>query len=87
MDLLESHIPTLRKEGLVSDKETFSMQSENGTIIEIFEWMSLEAKSRAHESEAVMNIWSRFDGLADIVSLNSLEETSRPFAAFKAISF
>lgn len=87
LNLLKNHIPTLRKEGLVSDNESLSMQSENGTILEIFEWVSLEAKGKAHESEAVMNIWSRFEGLADIVSLDTLEETKRPFAAFEVIGF
>jgi quinol monooxygenase YgiN len=42
--LLKNHIPTLRAEGLISDKDAYRMQAENGTIIEVFEWKSSKAK-------------------------------------------
>jgi quinol monooxygenase YgiN len=83
--LLKNHIPTLRAEGLISDKDTYSMRAENGTIIEVFEWKSSNAKIQAHKNENVMNIWNQFFDLADLVGIGTLKETKEPFASFKAL--
>lgn len=80
--LLNEHIRTLRELGLISDMAPLYLRSSNDTIIEIFEWISEEAKTGAHENPAVMKIWGQFSTLAAIVTLASLEEAGMPFAAF-----
>jgi len=36
------------------------MRTADGTIVEIFEWVSLEAIAGAHENPAVLDLWKRF---------------------------
>jgi hypothetical protein len=85
-ELLKKHIPTLRAQGLLTDAPAYASRSANGTILEVFEWKSQEAKDKAHENKAVMDCWNQFFGLAEIVALNSLEEAKAPFASFERIS-
>jgi quinol monooxygenase YgiN len=85
LELLKQHIPTLRAEGLVTDGPTYAMRANDGTIIEVLEWRSAKAKQQAHKNDAVMQVWNQFFELADITSLDTLQEVSQPFAAFEAL--
>jgi hypothetical protein len=83
--VVREHMPALRAEGLVSDRPPHFMQAKDGTIIEVFEWKSSEAKDIAHRNEAVGKIWARFSACAEFPSLAELDETRHPFANFLAI--
>ena len=83
--LLKQHMPTLRAEGLISDKSAYLMRSKNGTIIEVFEWKSAKSKSQAHKNERVMALWNQFFPLARTVSIGRLAEFRESFASFEAI--
>jgi quinol monooxygenase YgiN len=85
--LLKTHVPTLRDQGLVTEQQAYAMRSDNGTIVEVFEWVSEQAKRTAHDDPIVMDCWRKFFGLADIVSLDSLGEAKAPFAGFTRIEF
>jgi hypothetical protein len=85
LGVVRDHMPALRAEGLVSDRPPYVMQARDGTIIEIFEWKSSEAKDIAHRNEAVGKIWTRFSECADFPSLAELDETRHPFANFLAM--
>ncbi|MDX1583957.1 MAG: hypothetical protein R3338_10205, partial [Thermoanaerobaculia bacterium] len=37
---VRKHVPTLRQEGLVTDRSPYIMRSKDRTIIEVFEWES-----------------------------------------------
>jgi hypothetical protein len=37
-----------------------NMRTANGTIIEIFEWVSQEAIAGAHNNPVVLDLWKRF---------------------------
>jgi quinol monooxygenase YgiN len=84
-EILQSHIPTLRAEGLITKREPIIMQAEDGTIIEIFEWQSREAKDKAHNSPNVMSIWNKISSVAEVVSLSTLKEAERPFPNFNPL--
>jgi len=43
LELVRSRVPTLRQEGLVSDRAPTIMRAGDGTIIEVSEWKSREA--------------------------------------------
>jgi len=43
LQLVRSRVPTLRQEGLVSDRAPTIMRAGDGTIIEVSEWKSREA--------------------------------------------
>jgi quinol monooxygenase YgiN len=81
-ELIKRHIPTLREEGLVTDREPLLLKAADGTFLEIFEWKSDEAKNEAHSSQAVLEIWEAMGKIADFPSLSELEEAKRPFPNF-----
>jgi quinol monooxygenase YgiN len=84
-EILNVHIPVLRDEGLITERELLTLQTEDGTIIEIAEWNSSEAIDKAHQSEKVMAVWNQIASLADLTNLSSLAEAQYPFPNFKAI--
>ncbi|MEH6996596.1 antibiotic biosynthesis monooxygenase [Neobacillus drentensis] len=84
-EILNVHIPVLRDEGLITERELLTLQTEDGTIIEIAEWKSSEAIDKAHQSEKVMAVWNQIASLADLTNLSSLAEAQYPFPNFKAI--
>ena len=38
-----NHVPTLQSIGLATSRPAYIMRSKNGTIVEVFEWVSQEA--------------------------------------------
>jgi hypothetical protein len=44
LEILQNHVPTLRKEGLVTERPELLLQAQDGTYIEIIEWVFEEAK-------------------------------------------
>jgi hypothetical protein len=85
-EILRKHIRTLEEENLITSREPIRAKSANGTIIEIFEWKSEQAKDAAHASSAVMKIWNEMMEVAEIKSLSSLEESKHPFPNFEPFS-
>src|SRR5438552_11115169 len=86
IDLVRSRVPTLRKEGLVSDRVPAIMRSRDGTIIEVSEWKSQEAIDAAHKNPNVLAIWNKFFAVCDCVPLNTLPESAERFAGFEPIA-
>ncbi len=60
VELVRSRVPTLRKEGLVSDRPPAIMRARDGTIIEVSEWKSREAIDAAHKNPDVLAMWEKF---------------------------
>jgi quinol monooxygenase YgiN len=85
IDLVRSRVPTLRKEGLVSDRVPTIMRSRDGTIIEVSEWKSREAIDAAHKNPNVLAMWNKFFAICDCIPLNALAEASELFAGFEPI--
>jgi quinol monooxygenase YgiN len=86
IDLVRSRVPTLRKEGLVSDRVPTIMRSRDGTIIEVSEWKSREAIDAAHKNPNVLAMWNKFFAICECVPLNTLVEAKEMFAGFEPIS-
>lgn len=85
LDVLKTHMPCLRGEGLVTDRDAIFMKSADGTIIEIFEWKSAEHSEQAHENAAVLEIRERLEACCDYLSLRDVPETAGPFPNFESI--
>jgi quinol monooxygenase YgiN len=81
-DVLKKHIKTLGAENLITSREPIRAVASDGTVIEIFEWKSEQAKDAAHESPVVMKVWNEIMEIAEIKSLSSLEESKHPFPNF-----
>jgi len=86
VDLVRSRVPTLRKEGLVSDRVPTIMRSRDGTIIEVSEWKSREAIDAAHKNPNVLAMWNKFFAICDCIPLNTLAEAKEMFAGFESVA-
>ena len=80
--LTKTHVPRLRKEGLVTDREVIMMEAADGTIVEVFEWLSDEAIQKAHSNPEVLKMWGEYAEVCDYVPLNTLSESNMMFAGF-----
>jgi quinol monooxygenase YgiN len=85
LELVRSRVPTLRKEGFVSDRAPTIMRARDGTILEVSEWKSREAIDAAHKNPNVLAMWERFFALCDCVPLNTLAEAGEMFAGFEPV--
>jgi quinol monooxygenase YgiN len=82
LDMVRSRVPTLRKEGLVTDRAPVIMRAGDGTIIEVSEWKSRDAIAAAHKNPNVLVMWKRFFEVCDCIPLNTLSESAEMFAGF-----
>ena len=86
LELVRHRVPTLRKEGLVTDRTPIIMRAHDGTIIEVSEWKSQESIKAAHINPNVLAMWNRFFEVCDCIPLNTLPESAEMFAGFKPIA-
>ena len=84
--LMQTHLPRLNQQGLVRDKESFIMEAGDGTIVEVFEWLSEEAIQTAHQNPEVQKMWGEYSAVCDYVPLNSLTEINDLFAGFTPLN-
>ena len=85
LELVRSRVPTLRKEGLVTDRVPTIMRARDGTIVEVSEWKSREEIDAAHKNANVLAMWEKFGAVCDCVPLNTLAEAKDMFAGFTPI--
>jgi hypothetical protein len=83
--LVRNHLPPLRSEGLVTDRPSIVMRTADGTIIEIFEWVSQEAIAGAHQNPAVLDLWKRFEAVCSYKTPSNLTEFQKMFSHFEPI--
>src|SRR3954449_10505654 len=86
LELVGSRVPTLAREGLVTDRVPVIMRTRDGTIIEVSEWKSREAIDAAHKNPKVLELWNRFFQVCDCVPLKEVAETADMFAGFEPVS-
>lgn len=85
MAAVRKHVQVLRAEQLVTNKPAYVMRAGDGTIVEVFEWLSPEAIEQAHINPAVNTLWAEFGAACDFTPLTKLPETHQIFAGFEAI--
>lgn len=81
---VEKHLRVLSAENLITDKTPCVMQAADGTVVEVFEWRSIEAIAAAHKNATVQALWGEFAATCDYVPLASLAEAQQMFAEFDA---
>ena len=84
--VVAKHLQVLRAENLVTDQSALVMRAADGTIVEVFEWLSAEAIARAHVSPAVNALWAEFGAACDYVPLATLAEAKQMFAEFESVN-
>lgn len=85
LELVKEHVPILRSEGLASERTPVAMRAGDGTILEVFEWVSAEAVKSAHTNETVKKMWERFAEACTYEPLASLREAQEKFAHFELV--
>src|ERR1700686_1440825 len=85
LEIVRSRVPTLRQEGLVTDRVPVLMRAKDGTIIEVSAWKSREAIEEAHKNPRVLAMWDRFFAVCDCVPLKTVAEAETWFAGFEPI--
>src|SRR5258708_7588702 len=86
LELVRNHLPPLRAEGLVTERPSIVMRAADGTVIEVFEWVSQEAIAGAHQNPAVLDLWKRFEAVCWYETPSNLPEFQNMFSHFEAIS-
>jgi hypothetical protein len=82
--LVKKHFPILKEYGLTTEHSSFIAKSSNGTFIEVFEWASESAATKAHDHPAVAKIWEAMALVCDFEKLESLPESKKAFPHFGA---
>ena len=85
MACMRDHLPVLRSQGLATSRPTTVLRAADGTLVEIFEWVSQAAIDSAHTNPAVLALWERYAACCDYVKLNDLTESSVLFPGFQLV--
>jgi hypothetical protein len=86
LELVKKHIPMLHELELASTRGNYIAQAQDGTIIEVFEWTSVNAIHAAHQHPAISAIWEKMTLVADFVPMSVLAEGQKPFPGFKVLN-
>jgi len=84
--LMGTHLARLRKEKLVTDRDSIIMKSEDGIILEVFEWKSQEAIERAHSNPEVQKMWAQYSEVCEYVPASHAKEISELFSNFEPLN-
>ena len=82
--LTRDHVPHLRRLGLATDRPTLAMRSQEGIIVEVFEWQD-GAIATAHGNPDVLAMWEHYAAVCDYVPLQELPEAREMFATFAPV--
>jgi len=85
IDLVRDHLPPLRAQGLVTDRPSIVMRTADGTIVEVFEWVSQEAIAGAHQHPTVIALWQRFEAVCTYEVPSNIPEFQKMFSHFEPI--
>jgi len=82
---MRDHLPVLRGQGLATDRPSTILRAADGTLVEIFEWVSQDAIDAAHRNPEVGKLWDRYAACCDYVTLGDLPEARERFPGFALV--
>lgn len=80
--VVRTHVPILRRLGFATDRNVIAMKAKDGTILEVFEWVSQDAINAAHKHPEVHKMWKEFESCCEYIKLVDVAECSGLFAEF-----
>jgi hypothetical protein len=80
------HLPVLRGEGLATQRAPLVLRASDGSLLEIFEWVSEAAVEAAHSNPRVLALWERYAACCDYVTLSDLPEAKAMFPHFELVT-
>lgn len=81
-ELARGHVPRLRAEGLVTDREPIIAVAADGTVVEVFEWVSEDAIAAAHTNPAVRAMWEEYGDVSTYIPIGEVVEAACLFSEF-----
>jgi len=84
--IVKEHVPILRSVGLATERIPHIMKAGDGTIVEVFEWVSSKSIEEAHKNPVVLDMWKKFNDCSDAVNLADLDESKHPYSDFEPIN-
>jgi hypothetical protein len=85
--LVREHRAMLDAAQLVTHKPTILLRARSdGTLLEIFEWVSARAADKAHQHAGLRTMWNRLAAVADFVPLSAVAEAGKAFSHFEAVN-
>jgi hypothetical protein len=86
LKIVKLHIGSLRSQELATERTHILLKAQDGTLVEIFEWVSAEAAESAHTNPIVAEIWRRLAEVCDYVPIGNLQEATKVFSEFSALN-
>ena len=83
--LMAGHVPLLRDHGLVTDRPVIQGVAQDGALVEIFEWESVEKSRGAPAIAEIGAHWKAMSAVMDFVPLAQLAEAQHAFAHFNPL--
>ena len=84
--LMREHRRTLVDANLIRPKQPFILRARSdGTLLEIFEWVSAKAADEAHRHAPIRAVWNKLAAVADFVALSDIAEAGKAFSHFEAL--
>jgi hypothetical protein len=80
--LMQGHVPLLRSHDLITAREAVQGAAADGTLVEIFEWQSVEKSRGAPGIAEIGAHWKAMSEVLDFVPLSQVPEAQHPFAHF-----
>ncbi len=85
IDALLISVPTMRKLGLVTEREHIIAQAKDGSIIHIFEWTSEESPDQAAAHPIVQEMWMKVSKISDFQKPLLLAELQEAISMFDTV--
>ena len=86
MACMRDHLPVLRGQRLATDRPNVILRASDGTLVEIFEWVSQAAIDAAHGNPEVGKLWARYEQCCEYVTLADLPEAKEMFPGFELVT-
>ena len=80
--LVKDHVKVLRNQGFATLRPPMIMKSEDGTVVEVFEWISKQAIEEAKNNKDVQEYWEQYREVCDIIPVSDLIEANTSFSEF-----
>ena len=82
---LKKSISTLQQLGIATHREQIVVESEDGTLIQIFEWASESSQGSAAEHAEVRDLWMEAERLSEFLKPCEVKEFNEKFPSFKIV--
>jgi quinol monooxygenase YgiN len=80
--LTATHVQRLRELGLATQRSGIAMETPNGDVIEVFEWVSAAAIASAHEHPEVRAMWAEYEQCCTYVPVTDIGSATELFPDF-----